>query len=75
MLYSQYDIENYTFWDVAPRRFFSKINELLKKHNSNEKFFLLYEGNDLHVILLTENQFKIICEKYEYNKSEIPYLP
>ncbi|UPQ79093.1 hypothetical protein M0M57_15915 [Flavobacterium azooxidireducens] len=75
MLYSQYDLENYTFWDVAPRRFFSKINELLKKQNSNEKFFLLYEGNDLHVILLTEKQFKIICEKYEYNKRDIPYLP
>jgi len=75
MLYSQYDLENYTFWDIAPRRFFSKINELLKKQNSNEKFFLLYEGNDLHVILLTEKQFKIICEKYEYNKRDIPYLP
>lgn len=75
MLYSQYDIENYTFWDVAPRRFFSKINELLKKQNSNEKFFLLNEGNDLHVILLTEKQFKIICEKYDYNKSATPYLP
>lgn len=75
ILYSQHDLENYTFWDVAPRRFFSKINELLKKQNSNEKFFLLYEGNDLHVILLTEKQFKIICEKYEYNKRDIPYLP
>jgi hypothetical protein len=75
ILYSQYDLENDTFWDVAPRRFFSKINQLLKEQKINEKFFLLYGGNDLHVILLTEKQFKIICEKYYYNKKEMPYLP
>jgi hypothetical protein len=74
-LYTQYDMENNSFWDIAPRNFFRKINELLKKQKSNEKFFLLYEGNDLHVILLTDKQLKIICEKYDFNKSDIPYLP
>ena len=40
-----------------------------------EQFYLLYGGNDLHAILLTQKQLSII-EKYYKNKSpEIPYKP
>lgn len=74
-LYTHYDLENNLFWDTAPRNFFIKVNELLEKQNIDEKFFLLYGGNDLHAILLTPKQFEIISENYRNNPKEKPYLP
>ena len=55
--------------------FFKKLNEILKKSNCKEKFYLLYGGNDLGVFLLDEKQFEIIKERYKENSGEIPYLP
>lgn len=55
--------------------FFKKINEILKKNSSNEKFYLLYGGNDLGAFLLDEKQYEIIKERYRESDNEIPYLP
>jgi hypothetical protein len=74
-LYSQKDIDNNLFWDTAPRNFFKKVNEILKTKNIDERFYLLYGGNDLHTLLLTEKQFSIISEYYTDNKKEKPYKP
>ena len=74
-LYTKDELEQGDFWDKASRTFFKKLNELLKKQNSKESFFLLYNGNDLHTILLTDLQFNIIAEKYKNEPSEIPYKP
>lgn len=74
-LYTNADLKNGAFWDIGSRNFFKKVNELLYKHGIDEKFYLLYEGNNLHAILLTQDQFSIIEEKYKSNKNEIPYLP
>jgi hypothetical protein len=45
-LYTKDELENSDFWDKASRTFFKKLNDLLKKGNLNESFFLLYNGND-----------------------------
>jgi hypothetical protein len=74
-LYTKDEFENGDFWDKASRKFFKKLNELLKKQNFKESFFLLYNGNDLHAILLTDLQFNIIADKYKNELSEIPYRP
>lgn len=74
-LYTKKDLDNNTFWDIAPRNFFRKVNEVLKTKNSNEQFYLLYGGNDLHVLLLTEKQFSIIADYYRNETKEIPYTP
>jgi hypothetical protein len=74
-LYNGEELDNGTFWDTAPRNFFRKINEILKAKNSNESFYLLYGGNDLHAILLTEKQLSIIAEYYKNEPKEIPYEP
>jgi len=74
-LYTEQELNDYSFWNTAPRNFFRKVNDILKNKGSEEMFYLLYGGNDLHVILLTDNQYKIISEKYVNNKKEIPYLP
>lgn len=55
--------------------FFKKLNEILKKNSSNEKFYLLYGGNDLGAFLLDEKQYEIIKERYRESDNEIPYLP
>lgn len=74
-LYTQKDLDSNTFWDVAPRNFFRKVNEILKGKELEEQFYLLYSGNDLHAILLTGKQFSIIAGYYKDKPKEIPYQP
>lgn len=74
-LYTKDELEKGDFWDKASRTFFKKLNDLLKKQNLNESFFLLYNGNDLHALLLTDKQFDIIADKYKNEPKEIPYKP
>src|SRR5688572_29811913 len=51
-LYTQKDLDSNTFWDTAPRNFFQKVNDIIKTKHVDEQFYLLYDGNDLHAILL-----------------------
>ncbi len=74
-LYSKQELENMTFWASAPKNFFREINKILNAKNSNEKFYLLYGGNDLSALLLTQKQFEIIKHFYKNETKEIPYLP
>lgn len=74
-LYTKKELENQSFWDTAPRIFFRKLNQILKSKNINEQFYLLYDGNDLQTILLTNEQFLIITEYYNNKEKEKPYLP
>lgn len=74
-LYTQSELDNYTFWDTAPSNFFRQVNEILRSNNSNEQFYLLYGGNDLHTMLLTDKQFLIISDYFKDNDNEKPYKP
>lgn len=74
-LYTQSDLNDNTFWDKAPRNFFRKVNELLKAEKIDEQFYLLYGGNDLHTLLLTDMEFSIISDYYKDNNKEKPYKP
>lgn len=74
-LYTKDDLEKNDFWDKASRTFFRKLNELLKKQNINESFFLVYTGNDLHTLLLTDDQFNIIAARFGNDPKETPYRP
>jgi hypothetical protein len=74
-LYSKNDIDNSLFWDTAPHNFFKKANEILKTKNIDEQFYLLYGGNDLHTLLLTDKQFSIISEYFKNIDKEKPYNP
>ncbi len=74
-LYAQKDLNDYTFWDLAPGNFFRKVNEILKSKDIGEQFYLLYGGNDLHVMLLTQDQFLIIKDYYKDDPRNAPYLP
>jgi len=74
-LYSKEEIENGLFWESAPKNFFREINSQLKKSEIVESFYLIYSGNDLEAILLTENEHRIIAFNNKYSPKEIPYLP
>lgn len=74
-LYTQRDLNNNTFWDKASRNFFKAVNGIFRVQNCNEQFYLIYEGNDLQAILLTEQQFAIIVDYYRDNDMEKPYRP
>lgn len=74
-LYTNGELENNTFWESASRIFFSELNKQLKESNANEYLYLLYSGNDLHVLLLTKEEHKIIKDRYSDNPKEAPYVP
>ncbi len=74
-VYTQSDLDDNTFWDTAPRNFFRKVNEILNAKNSDEQFYLLYGGNDLHTMLLTDKQFSIIADYYRKSIKKTPYKP
>lgn len=74
-LYTQNELDNNIFWDRASRNFFKKLNELLKAKNCNEQFYLLYGGNDLYTLLLTDKEFSIISDYYKDNDKQRPYKP
>lgn len=74
-LYSNDEISAGKFWDSAARNFFRSINRFLEKEKCEERFYLLYGGNELHTFLLTNKQQAIIAKEYKEEKDEIPYLP
>ncbi len=74
-LYTQQELDNNRFWDKAPRNFFRKLNEQLRSQNRDEQFYLLYGGNDLIVMLLTDKQQALIADYYKQDPNEIPYKP
>jgi hypothetical protein len=74
-LYEDKHLDDYSFWDIGSHRFFKSINEELEMSNSNERFYLIYGGNDLGAILLNDIQFRIIETINEENPKEIPYKP
>ena len=74
-LYTKEELDNGNFWESASRNFFKEVNKQLTSKKIEESFYLLYKGNDLHVLLLKANQYKIIVDKYKNETKEIPYLP
>jgi hypothetical protein len=74
-LYTKEELESGDFWSAAARNFFKEINRQLAVAKIEESFYLLYDGNDLHVLLLTVKQHEVIAEYYKHNQREIPYLP
>jgi len=74
-LYKNEELSNGKFWDSGPRNFFRTVNEILKDKNVDEQFYLLYGGNDLHAVFLTEQQFELMSKMNKDDENEIPYLP
>jgi len=74
-LYTEADMDNGSFWRKAASNFFRSINNMLQSLKCEEKFYLLYQGNDLSAILLTEEEFKIIADYYQHQPGETPYSP
>ena len=74
-LYTNRELEDGTFWDKGARNFFWKVNEVVLSSGIEEKFYLLYSGNDLSAIFLSEDKFNDMAEINKDNKNEIPYLP
>jgi hypothetical protein len=74
-LYTQTQLQSDSFWDAASRNFFKEVNRQLYAKKLDESFYLLYGGNDLHVLLLTAGQYKIIADRYKNGTKETPYLP
>ncbi|MBT1706249.1 hypothetical protein [Chryseosolibacter indicus] len=74
-LYSKDELDNGKSWESAPSNFFREVNKQLDENGIDESFYLLYTGNDLHVLLITEDEREIIANNYKHVPKEIPYVP
>lgn len=74
-LYTNEQLSSGKFWNSGPRNFFRAINEILRDKKVDERFYLLYRGNDLHAVFLTEQQSKLMSKINKDDENEIPYLP
>jgi hypothetical protein len=75
ILYSKEELENGSFLNSAASNLFKKLNSILEEKKCNERFYLIYDGNDLSTFLLTNSQYQVFVEKYESIKYEIPRNP
>jgi hypothetical protein len=75
ILYTKEEMQNDIFWNSASVNFFRKLNKLLEEKKSKERFYLVYEGNDLSTFLLTNSQYGIFIERYKSEINEIPRNP
>jgi hypothetical protein len=75
VLYTQEELQNESFWDSGSRNFFKKLNKILEAKNSEERFYLLYKGNDLATFLLTNAEYELFKDRYKSESNEIPYEP
>lgn len=75
ILYSKEELKNNTFWNSSSVNFFIKLNQILESKKLRERFYLIYNGNDLSTFLLTNSQYKIFIERYKSNMNEIPRNP
>ena len=74
-LYTNEELNNGKCWASGPANFFRELNRQLSAQKIEETVYLLYGGNDLHALLLTAEQYKIIASRYKNNAKEIPNLP
>ena len=75
ILYTKQELESGSFWNSASINFFTKLNQLLETKKLNERFYLVYDGNDLSTFLLTNSQYGIFIERYKSEINEIPRNP
>ena len=74
-LYDEEDLRSWNFWDVASRSFFKELNKQLITKGLDEQFCLFYGGNNLHAMLLTDKQYRLIADYYKNVPKEAPYKP
>ncbi|WP_298140809.1 hypothetical protein [Flavobacterium sp.] len=75
ILYTKEELENGNFWNSAIVNFFNKLNRIMEENKSNERFYLVNEGNDLSTFLLTNSQLELFQSRYENEMKEIPRRP
>ncbi len=72
VIYTEDELKSQNIWELSTLRSFSIINNLLKLSNSNERIYILYGGNDLRAIFLTDEMYKIIIESGVLPENELP---
>lgn len=71
-IYSEQESQAANVWELTANRSFAIINDSLIKAGSLERIYILYGGNDLRAIFLTEDMYKLISESKELPAAEKP---
>jgi hypothetical protein len=59
-IYDENEMESKNIWELSTVRGFAIINKLLKDAGSDEQLYMLYGGNDLRAVFLTEEMYQLI---------------
>ncbi len=73
-IYNEKEIESENIWELSTNRCFSIINNLLENSGSSERIYILYGGNDLRAIFLTDEMYKLIIDDNNVPESELPQI-
>lgn len=72
-IYSEDELNSEDLWELSTNRSFAIVNKLLTEANSNERIYILYGGNDLRAIFLTDEMYKLINNDQELSDGEKPH--
>jgi hypothetical protein len=71
-IYSEKEQDSSDLWGICTNRSFAIVNKLLKEAGSKERVYVLYGGNDLRAIFLTDEMFEIINKYTALPEKEQP---
>lgn len=60
VIYTEDEFRDGNIWELATKRAFAILNDLLEKAGSEERAYQLYGGNDLRLIFLTPAMYEAI---------------
>lgn len=72
VIYNEEELNSKDIWQLSTIRSFAIINKLLKDANSSERLYILYGGNDLRGVFLTDDMYKVIIDSNLLPKKELP---
>jgi hypothetical protein len=69
-IYSKEEAQTDEIWELSTIRSFAIVNKLLKNAGSSERLYILYGGNDLRCVFLTDEMYNLISENKSVSKKE-----
>lgn len=71
-LYSEAERASANIWELTTTRAFGIVNTLLREAGSRERVFILYGGNDLHAVFLTDEMYEVLRRAAVLPPQEMP---
>jgi len=72
VIYTEDEFRDGNIWELATKRAFAILNDLLERAGSEERAYQLYGGNDLRLVFLTPAMYEAIQASNTLEEKEKP---